>query len=100
MRTILIAAAAAAALSLPGAAFAQASGQADVPSSEHMNSSHANAPSTSGQPGYSTGGPRATPTSDTAMRRHHRTRTMDSANPNDTNAPNETNSSQPTGSPR
>ena len=94
MRTFLIAAAAAAALSLPSAAFAQASGQADVPSTEHQNSAHANAPSTSGEPGYSTGGPRATPASDTQVR-HHRTKT---ANPNsgDMSAPNETNSSQPT----
>lgn len=99
MRTILIAAAATAALSLPGAAFAQASDQADVPSTEHMNSSHANAPSTSGQPGYSTGGPRATPTSDMRIKRH-RMRKVHPI-PRDMNAPpNETNSSQPTGSPR
>ena len=94
MRTILIAAAAAALL-LPGAAFAQSTGPQDVvPSSEHQNSSHANAPGNSGEPGYSTGGPRATPTSDTRKRR---LRAMHSSNPNSTmSGPNETNSSEPT----
>jgi hypothetical protein len=97
MRTILIVAAAAAALSFPGMALAQASGQADVPSSEHQNSAHANAPGNSDQPGYTTGGPRATPTSDTRTMRH-RTRSTHSDNPSagDMGAPNETNSSQPT----
>lgn len=98
MRTILVAAVTAAALSLPGAAFAQTSGQSVVPSSEHMNSSHANAPSTSGLPGYSTGGPRATPISETQVKRH-RARMVHPI-PRDANAANETNSSQPTGSPR
>ncbi len=46
MRTSFFAAAAAAALLTSGAALAQNGGQADVPSSEHMNSAHANAPST------------------------------------------------------
>lgn len=45
MRTSFFAAAAAAALLTSGAALAQNGGQADVPSSEHINSAHANAPS-------------------------------------------------------
>ena len=94
MRRTLIVAATAAALSLPGAAFAQAG----VPSTEHMNSSHANAPGNSGQPGYSTGGPRATPISETRVKRHRMQ--MVHPIPRDTKAPNETNGSQPTGSPR
>jgi hypothetical protein len=46
MRTSFFAAAAAAALLTSGAALAQNGSQANVPSSEHMNSAHANAPST------------------------------------------------------
>jgi hypothetical protein len=62
MKMNLMLATAAAALLVSTVAFAQAGGQADVPSSPTMNSARANAPSTSGQPGYSTGGPRANPT--------------------------------------
>ena len=98
MRTILIAAAAAAVLSLPGAALAQGTGPQDiVPSSEHQNSSHANAPGNSGEAGYSTGSPRAVPTSDTHRPPQHPLHTTRSSNPNSTmSGPNETNSSQPT----
>jgi hypothetical protein len=68
MRSTIFAAAAAAALLAAPAVFAQTSGQADTSSSPTMNSAHANAPSNSGQPGYTTTGAGGSTT-----RPHHRT---------------------------
>jgi hypothetical protein len=67
MRLQVITATAAAALLSSTMAFAQASGQADVPSAPHQNSAHAASPSKSGEPGYSTGGPRGRAADENAM---------------------------------
>jgi hypothetical protein len=100
MKVNLIAAAAAAALLASNAALAQATAQADVPSSARMNSAHANAPSTSGQPGYSTGGPRANPTYSAYRMNHPRRSAMHRSTAAPASPDSQPRTSSPTPQPR